>query len=438
MDTSRAVRTRAEQAALVEAVRDAPPDEQETNFLEWKGTLDISSKEGRAKIAKAVLGFANRRPDVAVRACGCCAFLLVGVEPGTVAGVEPVDAAKLESGLAPYVGVGVQWRADYVEVDGRKVLIVTVEPPQWGDPIHPVRKGFLANSDEALLREGSVFVRHQASTDPAKPADIDDLSRRAARRTENDLAIDVRWRDESPLRRVDSRQDSIAAFVSERQNALRLVKSPSKPASTIMAFAAAAGEYRSTDAYAKELDKYAKELTAALPDVLLARSVLHDLGLLRLGVVNNTERTFSGVRVEIRVPGGVEICTWKHDVNERTHLPEPPIPYGEGATAAHRRFIYSGALLDISRHRPIWVPDAYENGPAIQVVYSDEDVRAEGLHPLPVIWLMLDDNAPDELLIEWEATAKEAHKRLRGTLTVPVEPSFASIADLLEDPPEHN
>lgn len=67
LELRRPLRSRAEQRALVEAVRDAPTFEQETHWLEWKGSLDLDSKEGRAAIAKAILGFANRSPDTALR-----------------------------------------------------------------------------------------------------------------------------------------------------------------------------------------------------------------------------------------------------------------------------------------------------------------------------------------------------------------------------------
>jgi hypothetical protein len=433
---SRPLRTRAEQVALVEAVRDAPTGEQETNYLEWKSTLDLASKAARAKIAKTVLGFSNRRPDVAGRACGGCAYLLVGVEPGALTGIEPVDAAKLESGLTPYVGPSVQWRPDYVEIDDRKVLVVTVEPPQWGDPVHPVRKSFLGDADKPLLPEGTVFVRHQASTDPAKAPDMDDLSRRAARRTDNDLAIDVCWLDASPLRRVDRREQSVASVAGIRRDFLmRPLNSPVKTMSSIRAFTSAVSEYRSVETYTKEVDKYVAELAAVLPDVLLARSVLHDTGLLRLDVVNNTERTFTGVRVELTVPDGIEVCVWERDVNERADPPEPPVPYGEGSTGAHRQHIYGGILQGITQPRPFWVPDADSDGTITSVVYSDTEVRADGTHELPPIWLLLDQDAPNELQIKWEATAKEANKRLSGTIVVPVAAEFVNGSELLADPP---
>jgi hypothetical protein len=193
IDISRAIRSRADQQALVRAVLESPANEQESHYLEWKGPLTLVGKgaTGRASIAKAVLGFANRDPSVASRAMGGCAYLLAGVSPGQLCGVEAVDGAQLEAQVATYVGGNVDWRADYVMVDKRSVLVVTVEAPQWGDPVHPARKTFNPSDGRGpAFQEGTVFVRHQASTDPATAADLDMLSRRATRRPGGQLEVE--------------------------------------------------------------------------------------------------------------------------------------------------------------------------------------------------------------------------------------------------------
>jgi len=418
----------------VEAVRDAPASEQETNSVEWKGSLDLTTKSALAKIARAVLGFSNRMPDVAARAFGGCAYMLVGVEPGALAGVTPVDAQKLETGLAPYVGPHVQWRPDYIEVGGRSVLIVTVEPPRWGEPAHPVRKTF-TDGPEALLVDGAILVRHHASTGAPTAADIDALNRRAARRGDNPLDVDVVFADATPLRRADLRPETLDAFVGERREIMLTALKRGTP-SGILAFASGLTEYRSEETYRKEVDEYAEALRAALPDVLRARSILHDAGLLQLAVANSTERTFTGVRVELTLPGEIEVCTWEHEVDKDTELPRSPALFGKGNASVHGQ---SWALADIGRFapvRPLWTPDADSDGSTTKVVFGDKEVRAEGTQTLPDIWLLLDHNASDEIVVEWQATAREATKRLSGTLTVPVAAALVTPRELVSDPAE--
>lgn len=435
IELSRPARTRADQTALVEAVRDAAASEQETNYLEWKGSLDLGAKSALAKIGGAVLGFSNRMPDVAARACGGCAYMLVGVEPGAVAGVTPVDAAKLEAGLAPYVGANVQWRPDYVEVDGRAVLVVTVEPPQWGEPGHPVRKSFHGDTGKSLLVEGAILVRHHASTEPAKATDIDALNRRALRRSDNELAVDVRLLDETPLRRVDLREETLGAFVNGRREIMLSALNRSNPLN-VLGIASVLQEHRSEDVYRKEVGEYADQLAEALPDVLLARSVLHDAGLLKLVVANSTERTFTGVRVKVTLPGEIEVRTWKREVNDEVELPRAPVLFGRGNASVHGLLWDLGGIDAIPQMKPLWTPDAESDGSKTTVVFSDTEVRAEGTHQLPGIWLLLDDEAPGEVVIQWQATAKEATKRLSGTVTVPVAPRLMEPTEVLADAPE--
>jgi hypothetical protein len=49
---------------------------------------------------------------------------------------------------------------------------------------------------------------------------------------------------------------------------------------------------------------------------------------------------------------------------------------------------------------------------------------------------LLDQDAPEEITLEWQATAKQATKRLAGTITVPVAPRVMTVPELLADPPE--
>ena len=228
VDISQPVRSRAEQQQLVRAVYRAAAHEQETNWAEWKSALELvgGGARGRAVIAKAVLGFSNRDPDVAAHAMGGCAYLLAGVAPGELGGVLVIDAAALEAQVAQYVGPRVQWRADYVDIDGSTVLVVTVEPPRWGDPLHPVRKAYLPDSGGPRLVDGGLYVRHHASTEQASAADIDMLSRRAARRPGDELALDVRPAPDVALRALDIGADACGAYVAAER--VRLLGPPAR------------------------------------------------------------------------------------------------------------------------------------------------------------------------------------------------------------------
>ncbi|MFD1938386.1 hypothetical protein ACFSKW_43620 [Nonomuraea mangrovi] len=56
--------------------------------LEWKSTLELDKKTGWHHIARAIVGFANRMPDIAAAYAEGRAYLVVGIEPGN----QPLEA----------------------------------------------------------------------------------------------------------------------------------------------------------------------------------------------------------------------------------------------------------------------------------------------------------------------------------------------------------
>lgn len=80
-------------------------DEAETNYLEVKSALDPTSTAGAAKVAKFLLGAANRRPEEAVRYFHGYAVLVIGAQKSRAGGVaRGVEAHELEDRIRPYLG----------------------------------------------------------------------------------------------------------------------------------------------------------------------------------------------------------------------------------------------------------------------------------------------------------------------------------------------
>jgi hypothetical protein len=444
IDTSRPARSRAEQLALVRAVFEAPAGEQETNFLEWKGRLDLAGRNagGRAAIAKAVLGFGNRNPDLAVRNMDGCACFLAGVSPGELTGMEVVDAAQLESQVAGFVGPNISWRADYVELEGHNVLVVTVEPPRWGDPVHPARKTYNPEGGgRSALQEGTVYVRHQASTERATAADMDMLSRRAARRPGAELELDVGVAPETRLRAVDLSPARIAEYIEQEGASLLAPLSGVGPwrqvGGAYRKLEALGAEYRSEEMFRSSVREYLHELEEVLPDALRARSVVHQVARLKLEVVNNTDKTFTGVRVELLLPLGLEAWEEPDDARQDAELPSPPAPYGTGRV--ERLSPFGG--VSVPSLRPVVPPTVpfpeIEHRPdGLHVALLEPDVRAQGVTPLRSVWLVIGEPGTEALEIRWEATATNAEGRLTGHITVPVAGPAAGISELLAELPE--
>ena len=177
LNTDRALRGHV-QIALVRAILGAHPND-EPEWLEWKCTLDIEAR--MMTIAKAVLGLANRMPARARLHCEGVGYLVVGAAANNkLQGVKPIDLAKMQQMVEPYIGSGLDARTltpAYHEVDGKQVLVVTVEAPRPGDPIFALRKGGAVEGGTQYT-DGTVFVRKLSATTPATAEDLRALSQR--------------------------------------------------------------------------------------------------------------------------------------------------------------------------------------------------------------------------------------------------------------------
>jgi hypothetical protein len=103
IDTSRPLLRPSELIALVRAVEAAQPEDEHL-WIEWKSSLDLNASAGQAHVAKAILGFANRHPATAAQHAGGYAYMLVGVQPGQISGVQPIDPATLTARIDVAVG----------------------------------------------------------------------------------------------------------------------------------------------------------------------------------------------------------------------------------------------------------------------------------------------------------------------------------------------
>ncbi|HEY1357042.1 MAG TPA: hypothetical protein VGF21_01940 [Thermoleophilaceae bacterium] len=159
--------------ALARAVYEAPPATPETDAVEWKGPLDLGARYAQFDIGRHILGFGNRTVAQASRAFEGYAYLLAGVEPGTVHGVSVMDPARLTDAFGRYVASGQPfWDPHYVTVNDADVLVIEVRAPMSGDRICVLQHGF----ENAL--PGRIFARRQGQTLEANVHEVHALEER--------------------------------------------------------------------------------------------------------------------------------------------------------------------------------------------------------------------------------------------------------------------
>lgn len=169
---------------LLDAVA-AEGDAAETLGLEAKSDIDPSKKGlGIAKIAKFILGMANRMPEVAVRYFKGHGVMLIGAEKGHCPGIpKGVEAHELANRLKPYLGPdGPRWDLARLSTsDSHEVLFVLVDPPSPGQPLYLCHKDYQpADRADAKfsLTDGDIYVRDKTQTRKATASEVQALLRR--------------------------------------------------------------------------------------------------------------------------------------------------------------------------------------------------------------------------------------------------------------------
>jgi hypothetical protein len=410
VDTGRAKRTRPELIALVEAIVDAPATEPETDALEWKSGLDLrASAEDKFEAGRQILGFANRHPDRATRDFEGCSYVVLGAGPRKLTGVAVEDPADLDNWVTPYVGAhGPRWHADYVDVNGMTVMVVTIEAPRWGDPIHTLRKGF----GPAL--EGRIYIRRSGKTIEASSAEVHMLTDRAGR-VGSRIKLTVGFDGEAPTFRTYTAEiQSKTNWLSQER--VRLYEQLAYAQSRSSSIAKVTlGEMRSIDGYRLEIEHYLARAETRW-QALIWEGVMHrGLAALKLCIENGTDENFTAVRVEVELPRAVLGFFDADHLHVLAGSPSPPRPWG------------SPFIPDLSGIRAHGVPREEDSvslkDGVFTVTFSAVDIRPRDTHRLPAVHLALPKGNlhGDEIEIGWTATSKSASGVSRGALHLALE-----------------
>lgn len=319
----RALRTPDELTALVKAVVEANPDDgQETRWLEWKSSLDFNTAAGRFAIAKAILGFANRDPELAALTCEGVAYMIVGAEPQSApAGFPQLDHAALGQQIKTYAD-GPRWTPHYVDLSGVKVLVVVVEPPRYGDHIYTLQKTYQS------FCAGTVFHRRTAHTEPAGPKELAMLEERRVRgirAPELDLDIDV---DAEPLTRLKIDREGVRDWLNRRETYIQSSRRPPLPPTHGTGiFSLQTGPDMSGDR--AEFQRRIREHLSQCRERLVAnlfREVADSMENKAAFIVKNqTEEAIEGVQLTVRIPaGGVGVYPGVPSARPMPQLPSWP------------------------------------------------------------------------------------------------------------------
>ena len=419
LDTSIQLRSRKELADLIEAISTADGSESEPDWLEWKRGADLSDRRWHALTGKFIVGFANRDPAVARRETGGCAYFVIGVEPGSLVGVIPIDNADLHTGVSRFVRETVRWNPQYVEYQGKRVLVITVEPPESGDQIAAILRSYQSDSrGSSVCREGDVFIRRHGKTDLATQDDFDMLVKRFGTGGERANNLTVRALGTVTAVPVECGPDEIDRWCCEQR---RVYLEPLKP--YLRARVQPAFESRSPTTFRSKVESYLAEASQLLPQKAHADALGDSDPGMRLVLVNETDYNFAATRVDVYIDGDV----WAYGSDPNPEMPEPPREWGMGGFSVPVAGFPSALTSDI------YGPHIDNSGPT-HIQFGDVDLRPHEKIELDAIHLVCDANlAAATVTATWTATSTSVNGVARGEF--PVSASSDIVSPMSESPP---
>jgi hypothetical protein len=446
IDKTQASRTEDELRALVDAIYNSPAGTQETNWLEWKSALDLSTAEGRFAVAKAMLGFANRSVAQAQLAFEGVAYMVVGVEPGSAAGVPNFDHSTLGQRIKTYAD-GPRWTPHYLAFSGVTVLVIVIEAPRAGDPIHTLLKEF--SNDKTRHRAGTIFHRGAAHTEPAGSKEIEMLGKRlldGVRQPDLDLEL---ISASSPLTRLRAGSEELEDWLGRHEVYVRAKsgappppppRQPTTPQSPferfagLTSFASGIGTPWANALYAKtedgqEFDRrvrsYLDELRGGLLVSNLIRNIVRsDENKVYFSVGNTTDDPVSGVQLTVVVPtSGLLVYTDPPSVDRLPSLPKWPDSFRDhmvtpASVLAQQHYDFdptAGSVTNMSE--------------TFEITWDVSDLRPGEWSRTLEITIVAGAGAPDELEIEMIARAMDRRRNVTEKATLIVSSNQWTVDD---------
>lgn len=459
---------------LVEAVVGAH-EHDEADWLEWKSSLDLGSKAGCFAVVRAILGMANRIPDRAALSCGGLGYVVVGAEPGSLVGLESTDPATFDQTIEPYVGgaEGPRWSPTYVVVEGKRVLVITVEAPRLGDRIFTLRREF----DRAL--SAAVFVRKPGRTVPADASDQDALQSRLVASQPSGAALEVSIVGDNPMSWIDGQaaRDAIDAWAGEQHDLMisaaraieqaragrgagtgggfsaanldnpawahleRIQKSAAQQLAGALGSMQTAGlvgkpDGRSFDEFVTLVDDWRERLMSSAAEALPARYFAAGHGVFQLQVTNLAGRFLADLQVDLQLEW--DGATILEQVPSEVELPDPPRPFGEPSPPPIAALGLSPSLVSSPYFSGLW----NQPNPArrtrvdqgtLRITFHVGNLR-QGADDKSEPCFLWATSRPESGIVRgtWKASIRDPDEVLAGTLDLVAADASVATTPLLE------
>lgn len=444
LDTSQAPRGVIAAQRLVEAVA-VQGDLAERHYLELKSTLNLSTKKDKEKIAKFILGAANRMPETATIAFEGYAAMLIGVSAGSITGIPPVEMMEIAKVVQQYVGAaGPRWDVVWVPIDGssNQVLIVIVDPPQLGQAPFPCR------SNGESLSSGRIYIRADGETREANADEFDQLVSRGAASPKADVDFLVEVLGDVSAIFVSADQTVEDYLSTQRARLIGALPAPEPQTATsfsditagvrglsalsagfhsasLMAKAMMIPEERTEENYRASIDAWEMRFRAAWKAAVL-RIAASRLTPVVVKISNRTTTFFHEVEVKIHLEGDVFAYDfvnpkWASDFSQ-LELPRPPRKWGPT-----ERTLNMPSYANLGYTHPMtqaaYVPPSvsFRNGGSVDLDLNVGELRPLGSYASEdeELVLIVADESMKSIHGTWQLTARDHNEVFTGEIDVP-------------------
>ncbi|MBE7195259.1 MAG: hypothetical protein INR66_22625 [Gordonia polyisoprenivorans] len=416
---------------LIEHVRSAYADDRlETNYLELKSGVDLNTKAGRHKVAKFVLGAANRAPETASRYFGGHAVMLLGIAPPEIEGVPAFEDHEVRQEVSKFVNEpGPMWDLVRTAVDGRDVIAVVVDPPQPGHV-------WACMVDGVGLSTGVLYVRPSGQTRPARGAEVHTM---LARVTGAEIPTDIGVRVEGCVWSVSFDVNRVRAVIAERADQLRAIQDkPARRSSDYYHLGITSADFgrlersetRSRQSYEREIDDWERRLTGRIGGI--ANKVVAELDPIRVVTTNHSDRWLSDVELTLTLQPGLRHQT--HDrqavTNYMRELPDAPRPWGPSAVTVpvqmSKRVSVGASVPQLGAG--LSAP-RISGGVESELTITAEigDLRPQRVSDRPRRIVLFAQQDGESHHGRWEITARDIDGVIRGELADPIATAHRDI-----------
>lgn len=404
----------------------------ETIWIEHKAGLDPSTKNGGAALAKAIVAFGNREVTTAARYLGGYGLIVVGMEPGSTPGITRIDPAQLRDSVDRFIAAPAPgWDSSHHTFQDKTVLVVTVDPPCEGDPVFVIGKAGGDPKAGESIRDGAIYVRRPGKSEIATSADIRRLEARRdaglAVKHELDISVGLASTEYAIPWLIDHDATWVDRYVELEKTKLLEALDPTPRtapgASGVLGLVRAyprqmdllgtrQEETRTKDEFRAEVEAWAVKAKKGLPGYLDDLRH-HHASPLAVSVVNNTERNYSQLRVEIHIDGPIWAYA-SHLDEPRTvddlagHQPRAWGPYTRSrlSNIAGLQQRWRESDFSIPMPLPMTVPTVKTTGNGKTVItYPEFDLRPRYRATLDEVFLIADHRFAGMTTARWIATA---------------------------------